>query len=405
MSETSLNQDTKRYLSWGAVSFIEAASSRILAICVLTILSSLGLSLLASFFIKIDVSTKANGQTESLLGVKEAVSQVPGQLYYFPVKEGDSFKKDQVLGWVRIEGSHEAEMLQLVGEANEKISGLDQKNTLRASSVFKTHLPENLNIKNLVSEAEKRQSAWMYYLSEGTVKAQAEIQPILKRVAVVKDQLQYIKKSPMRQYLEQQRIGLEEEVGRLQQQITVSRNAFDQKLIDLKSETKQSLQAVANAVQNLIQTHQIKSPCDGRVAKIWVNEGQLLADQQPVVSILPLSSSIVAKVSISSEDRALIKVGQSALVSIDAYPSHKFGYFQGKVLSIDQIKTAEDKSNPDGYVARLSVNIDHPVRQIASLAEKSPVHLVPGMKVEARIISKRASLISLGLDKIFGKDQ
>jgi multidrug efflux pump subunit AcrA (membrane-fusion protein) len=405
MSETSLNQDTKRYLSWGAVSFIEAASSRILAICVLTILSSLGLSLLASFFIKIDVSTKANGQTESLLGVKEAVSQVPGQLYYFPVKEGDSFKKDQVLGWVRIEGSHEAEMLQLVGEANEKISGLDQKNTLRASSVFKTHLPENLNIKNLVSEAEKRQSAWMYYLSEGTVKAQAEIQPILKRVAVVKDQLQYIKKSPMRQYLEQQRIGLEEEVGRLQQQITVSRNAFDQKLIDLKSETKQSLQAVASAVQNLIQTHQIKSPCDGRVAKIWVNEGQLLADQQPVVSILPLSSSIVAKVSISSEDRALIKVGQSALVSIDAYPSHKFGYFQGKVLSIDQIKTAEDKSNPDGYVARLSVNIDHPVRQIASLAEKSPVHLVPGMKVEARIISKRASLISLGLDKIFGKDQ
>jgi membrane fusion protein (multidrug efflux system) len=91
----------------------------------------------------------------------------------------------------------------------------------------------------------------------------------------------------------------------------------------------QSAQAGAKLARLQLSYTKIVAPVDGWASKLVAHAGQLLAVGQPVVSIVPTTSYVVANFKETQVGR--MKVGQRAVVAVDAYPGRKL---EGRVESL-----------------------------------------------------------------------
>ena len=408
MSELDENTDSRRHLSWGAVSFIEAPSSFVLGLAALLLGGSLVACFVASFFIKLDVAVKAQGVTDFMSGVKEAVALTAGQVYYMSVHEGDVVAKDQTVAWIRMPGTHEAQLRDLSKSLDNTLDRMSDTESAEKLGSIDFSFIEEPTLKSLLIDVQQKQTYFNRSLIDASDKNRRELAPIRRRKLIVGQQLDYIRKSKMKSYLLMQKQSLEEESGRLEQQITTANNALSNRIFDAKRETEKAIRLAQAALKSYVVAHQIKSPVSGTVGRLSVSVGGVVKDQQPVMTILPQDSPIVARVLVASKDIAKVKESLDVFVSVDSYPAHKYGYFKGRVLSIEKVIGARDGSSqaPDAYTVRISLDSKSLVRKPAfDFKDGNEVHFLAGMNVEARIVSRRASLISLGFDKLFGNDK
>ncbi len=408
MNEVPSSHDTRAHLSWGAVAFIDSPSPFVLALAA----SLLGVTFvgcfIASFFIQLDVGVKAQGVTDYMSGVKDAVALTSGQVYYLPVREGDHIKKDQTVAWGRRPGTHEIQWREYITALGNDLAALDQSQATRVASLLSTTSLEDASLKALLIDVRQKQTYFARNLSDAISKTKRELAPLRRRQQIIAEQLRYIRKSNLVSYLLMQKQSLEEESGRIEQQITASENSLSNRTFESREETKKSLHLAIAALQNYVALHQIKSPVSGTVGRLAVTVGTVVRDQQPVLTVLPEDSPLIAKVSVSSKDIAKVKESSVVYISVDSYPSHKYGYFSGKVLSIEKIVRPRDVASDavDTYTVRISLDPNSLVRKPKiDFDDKNPIHFVPGMNVDTRIVSRRASLMSLGFDKLFGSEK
>jgi len=89
-----------------------------------------------------------------------------------------------------------------------------------------------------------------------------------------------------------------------------------------------SAQATLDLARLQLSYTKILAPADGWASKLVAHAGQLAAVGQPVVSIVPFASYVVANFKETQVGR--MKVGQRAVMTVDAYPGHKL---EGRVES------------------------------------------------------------------------
>jgi len=93
--------DTHHYLSWGAIKFIEAPSSRFLSFSLLSLVGAAFVIAALLSFVRIDIAVEAPGEVDGSLGVREAVTKTDGILSSINVRTGESVKQDQVLATLK----------------------------------------------------------------------------------------------------------------------------------------------------------------------------------------------------------------------------------------------------------------------------------------------------------------
>ncbi|MFL5783312.1 MAG: HlyD family secretion protein [Bacteriovoracaceae bacterium] len=400
MSEESNAQNQNVQLSWAARSFIEAPSSRVLFFSVSLVLASIVTFFLASYFITIDLTVRTDGQTDSYLGVKEVIVLRSGQLEELRVKEGSLVSAQEVVGHLRIEGSSESMLLDYVHSLKAALKGCREKGCQLPQGTFDAAMFTDPSLKEALSNVSRKFSDYRYSQVELKEKLAREIGPLKQRLVLVRKKLEYLATSKMRNYLLMQKEALDEEKGRLEQQLIASENQLSGTEREKKSEAVHSLELAIYQIENFLEKHRLKAPVSGRVAKLYKTQGSYLREYEPVIAVIPESSPIVAKVNVAAKDVARIKEGDTAFVSIDAYPKHKYGYFSGKLVSIDKV-ASEAK-----YVARISIDINSLPRKPAfAVEELGKVKLEPGMGVEVRIITGKTKLLQLMLDKVLGKER
>ena len=196
------------------------------------------------------------------------------------------------------------------------------------------------SIHRLVSEEEKRQQSLV------KIGALAENRYRDK----VKERLQAEKE------LELKGAQVEEgtyRVQRVHEEMETFRNSFREKLLAELSgnlQGRNTLESEVNSIHFRKQKRQIAAPVNGTVHQLHVKTvGGVVTPAQPVVSIVPENTPIVANILVVNRDIGYVRQGQECIVKVDTYDFQKHGTVEGRVETVSPFNVENKENTSDGY--------------------------------------------------------
>ena len=148
----------------------------------------------------------------------------------------------------------------------------------------------------------------------------------------------------------------------------------------------------------------VRAPVAGIVASTLVERGQAVEAGQPMLSLVPAGSVLLARLLVPSRAVGFIRPGDAVLLRYQAFPHQKFGHHRGTVLRISRNALAPDA------LATLdsSVQAREPYYRVLVELEAQSVlaygrheALRPGMLVEADILGERRKLYEWLLEPLY----
>jgi len=160
-------------------------------------------------------------------------------------------------------------------------------------------------------------------------------------------------------------------------------------------------QAVEPSTPASVKTAQsIYAPVNGYVLRLSkVSPGQMIQTGMVIAEIMPSSQTLVARVVVPPAEIGQIAVNQSVQMQIAAYPYPEYGTLPGTITTISPDVVPCQFSNctiPEGYRVDVELGQAH----MESNATSRRYELQPGMPVTADIVTHRAKLITLILNKL-----
>jgi hemolysin D len=144
----------------------------------------------------------------------------------------------------------------------------------------------------------------------------------------------------------------------------------------------------------------LTAPEDGIVLEVAKRSvGSVLQEAEPLVTMVPTGTPLIAEVMINSADVGYTKLGDEVAMKVDAFPYQRHGLLQGRLRAVgeDSVSTnAMAASAPSsalplpGVVHRSQVALDGAVLHDLPAG----THLIPGMTLTAEIKVGSRSVIS-----------
>ncbi|KVL65443.1 HlyD family type I secretion periplasmic adaptor subunit [Burkholderia ubonensis] len=163
------------------------------------------------------------------------------------------------------------------------------------------------------------------------------------------------------------------------QQLAQSRND------ETKADTRQKLLSLTAPVAGTVQ--QLKIHTLGGVATA----------ASPVMDIVP-DDTLEVEANIENKDIGFVKVGQSAVVKVDAFPYTRYGFLQGTVETVSN-DAAPDRRRGLTFPVRIRLATNR-IR-----ANGTWINLTPGMTVSAEIKTGKRSVAHYFLDPVIQTGQ
>lgn len=161
----------------------------------------------------------------------------------------------------------------------------------------------------------------------------------------------------------------------------------------------------------------VRAEQPGRVAAIVLDQGQAVAADQRVASLLPQDSVLEAELYVPTRAAGFIRPGTEVLLRYDAFPYQKFGQFKGRVREISQATAPfGELQRAGGYapatqgssgapalaaaepVYRIRVRLD--AQHIAAAGQRRA--LMPGMQLGATLVLEQRTLAEWALEPLLG---
>lgn len=167
-------------------------------------------------------------------------------------------------------------------------------------------------------------------------------------------------------------------------------------LAGLQSELKQQIEETRVSFGTVVRAAE-----DGRVTAVQVNEGQEVTPGDPVLTMVPLGSVLLADLNVPGRAAGLVRVGQQVRLRFTAFPYQKYGQLGAEILQLDK-----SLLRPDW---RREVTQNEPVYRLrAHLSEQSfnyqgqQLPLRAGMQVEADILLEKRRVLDWVLKPLLG---
>jgi membrane fusion protein len=123
------------------------------------------------------------------------------------------------------------------------------------------------------------------------------------------------------------------------------------------------------------------APADLVVGVIDASPGQEVTVGQALIELIPAQGHLEAQLRIAPTAIGFIKSGQWVRLHYDAFPAHKFGHAQGKIVSVSLMTGA------DGfYRAQVALERDY----VQAFGQR--IALRPGMSFTGEIVIEQRSL-------------
>jgi len=105
-----------------------------------------------------------------------------------------------------------------------------------------------------------------------------------------------------------------------------------------------------NSIHFRKQKRQIAAPVNGTVHQLHVKTvGGVVTPAQPVVSIVPENTPIVANILVVNRDIGYVRQGQECIVKVDTYDFQKHGTVEGRVETVSPFNVENKENTSDGY--------------------------------------------------------
>jgi hemolysin D len=177
----------------------------------------------------------------------------------------------------------------------------------------------------------------------------------------------------------------------------------ENKLAEASRKRDEMRAALAKALARLQQTR-LTAPIDGVVQQTAVTTvGQVVTTGQQLAVITPSVGKLLVEALVPNLDIGFVKLGQRAVVKVDAFPFTRFGVLHGKVVKIASAAIQEEEAKravanaaasanpaqtpatapgqPESFVFPVTVALDETAMKI----DDAVIPLTPGMTVTVEI--------------------
>ena len=144
--------------------------------------------------------------------------------------------------------------------------------------------------------------------------------------------------------------------------------------------------AQVGIVQAQLDNCTITSPVNGRVAKRWALQGDVVQAAQPIFSVYDQQETWVTA-NLEETNMDVIRLGENVEITVDGYPD---ATFSGKVFQVGTSTSAQfsliPPNNASGNFTKVTQRIPIKISIAQSPGGSAPyARLLPGMSVEVRI--------------------
>lgn len=289
------------------------------------------ITLIAIFFIQVNVSVKATAQIKPIGERLIITAPMTGKLRFIHVIEnnavcvGDTvaiIQAHNILSKLPALETHQKLLMQFIRDINTILSSHGIKNLYLQSKKYTAqheyHISKlkRLLIKYKLVEKDYKRASILF---KEKVIAPVDLEKIKTEYETAVSEISIYK----REYTNQ----LESEI------IT-----HQKELLDIKTQIHQI------QIQN--EETVITSPIQGNIVKIFgISDGSYIQTGQQLVEISP-EGELMVECSVYSKDIGYISVGQKVNIQIDAFNYNEWGMLEGKVVDIyDDIYISADKKN------------------------------------------------------------
>jgi membrane fusion protein len=153
------------------------------------------------------------------------------------------------------------------------------------------------------------------------------------------------------------------------------------------SELQEGLTQVEARTETLI-----RAPVAGVVTNIAVNNGQSIAADAPLATVLPKGSGMHVELLVPTRAIGFVKPGQDVVLRYDAFPYERFGQYHGRITDIGRnVWSSGDRVGPVAVkepVYRVDVALDR--QNVSALGQE--FSLRPGMLVNADLLLEKRTI-------------
>lgn len=124
-------------------------------------------------------------------------------------------------------------------------------------------------------------------------------------------------------------------ITELKKELRLIETEFSKEENDLINTISSLVRTIENELKNWESTYEIHAPYSGRLAYLKdLTKGQYLESSQQLFAVVPESEFYSGKLIVPKQGFGKLKVGQKVRIALDNFPSHEYGYLEGKVTSI-----------------------------------------------------------------------
>ncbi|WP_018690680.1 HlyD family efflux transporter periplasmic adaptor subunit [Algicola sagamiensis] len=382
---------------WGNVTISQPLSYKVLSACTMMAVVIMGIFLFTSDFHR---KERVRGYLVPSEGVIKLYSPERAYVTHINVNEGQQVQPEDVLFTLEMKRTlsngldmHQSSVHELNSQIRLLNTQIESDRLLYDSQ--KTEL--TLQLKNLQLQATHIQS---------------QITFIQDRITLVEHRINNYEKLSKRglldQYSKEQqqelRLSLNQDKGELEalqvqvaQKIQTNQTALARLPLE-KQKSEQTLQLqISERQQQLIQQQslskiQIKAQKAGRVTAILAKEGQLVAADALLASVIPKTASLYAELLIPTRAFGFVRAGQTTRLKFDAFPYQKFGILNGELFETSQVILLPNEVNLPIELQEpmYKVKVHLPQQTIQAYGEEMP--LQAGMLLEADVLLEKRSV-------------
>lgn len=142
----------------------------------------------------------------------------------------------------------------------------------------------------------------------------------------------------------------------------------------------------------------LTAPVGGTVTAVTARIGQSADPEQPLMNIVPRGAQLRAELYVPTRAAGFLAVGQPVRLSVDAFPSARFGTVPARISSISAVtvprEAADGRAEP---VYLVTAQLEQ--TWIGGFGRRQP--LLPGMLLTARIVTEERSLMEWLFEPLF----
>lgn len=179
-------------------------------------------------------------------------------------------------------------------------------------------------------------------------------------------------------------------------------------LVQQQAEIRQRLVREEQELKQLVHDaddRTIRAPLAGNLLQLNLrNEGQVVRPGEVIAQIFPADAELVIKAQVMPQDIGKVEVGQAVSMRVSAYSYADYGTLKGTVVAIasDTAASSQGSGSPGGapgQAAPASFEITIRPEQDFLLKGDRPHKITPGMEIQADIVAKEETVLTLMLRK------